>query len=605
MKIHRKINLNRAVFLQALMLVAAILLTCISSGSAQSTADIILSKPDLSQYPQINLTFRSNNASGQFIKNLQAEDISIVENDRSVSADSLELVNTGVQLIVAINEGPTLANRYSGVTRFERIKTALYTWISTHESQTTDEFSLVTNQGPLRISASDPSDWSRVLETYQPDLRKMTPSLSSLTSAVDGILSTGTQSGKTAAVLFVTPLPHPDQFAGIKDIFTRAGQHGVHIFVWLVGPQDYSVSPDALKLKEYAEMTGGTYYLFSGSEELPAVTGLLDPLGYLYILSYKTSLNISGDYSLTVKVKKDALTLESAPITVSLKVAPPNPFFLAPPVEITRSWTETRKKSDSRLTPDTEELKIMIEFPDGMKRDLTYSRLFVDNKLIEENSTAPFDRFNWDISEIVESGSHTIQVIVEDTASLQGQSIKIPVEVKVLEKPMNFFQRIFARINIINGIIGGTLIVLVAGGIVAVARLFRKKIHKPDKKTRLDPVNQSVEINGEYSLPASRLEEKIEWPVIRGVGLAPARLVLKTSAAENTAFALEIPLGGSEIVIGSERKKVDILLSHPMVNSVHARIFKDGEGNFRVADAGSNAGTWVKLRAGLFARSTT
>jgi hypothetical protein len=89
-----------------------------------------ISKPDLSQYPQINLTFRPVNASGEFIKDLQAINVDVIENGQKLSANSLELVNSGVQFTVAVNEGPTLANRYSGVSRFERIKTALYTWIS-------------------------------------------------------------------------------------------------------------------------------------------------------------------------------------------------------------------------------------------------------------------------------------------------------------------------------------------------------------------------------------------------------------------------------------------------------------------------------------------
>lgn len=575
------------------MTASAVLLFFITSVSAQVTAGIDLSQPDLSQYPQINLSFRATDGTGKFIKDLQADDVEIVENEQRLSADALELVNSGVQFIVAVNEGPTLANRYSGVSRFERIKTALYTWFSAHDAQSQDEFRLFTNQGAVKLEPFQPADWSRVVEGYQPDLRVQQPGVSSLSSAVDAALSLGPQTKKTTAILFITPLPHADQYAGLTDIFTRAGQNGIHIFVWLVGPQDYAASEDALKLKGFSEQTGGTFFLFSGSEELPAITEMLDPLEYVYQLSYKTSLNISGDYSLFVRAAKNGLALESDPVNISLKVAPPNPFFLSPPVEITRSWSETRRKRDSVLTPDSTKIQIMVEFPDGMPRSLQYSRLFVDNKLAAENKTEPFTEFTWDISDITASGSHELKVVVEDKAGLTGETIEVPVDITVLEKPMNFIERVFARVNIVNGIIGATLILVTASSIVALIRMLKKRSYKPLHKQGTDPVTQPVEINGEYSLAPSQMDQTIEWPVMRGVGLAPARLVRKSINPQETPQPPEIPLSGDEVTIGSERKKVDVVLTHPSISGVHARIFKDAEGNFRVADSGSNAGTWV------------
>ncbi len=577
------------------ILLTAVILLSVSSnaGYAQSAGGIELSKPDLSQYPQINLDFRPVNASGEFLKDLQAINVEIIENGLKLSASNLELVNSGVQLTVAVNEGPTLANRYSGVSRFERIKTALYTWISAHDSQTMDEFRLVTNQGSLNFSRTDPADWSKAIEAYQPDLRNLQPGLASLTSAVDGVLSETNLATKPGVILYITPLPAVDQFKELEAIFTRAGEKGIPIFVWLIGPKEYAVADNALKLKGFAEQTGGKFFLFTGSEELPSLTDLLDPYAYYYHLSYKTFLNTSGDYSLGIKIEKDQLTLESEEVTLSLKVAPPNPIFLSPPTEITRSWTETKRKRDSVLTPDNAMIQIMVEFPDGMERDLNYSRLFVDNTLVSENTSEPFNSFTWNISKITESGSHTMQVMVEDVAGLQGKTIVIPVDIIVQEQPKTLLERIFARINIVNGIIGGTLILLLAGGIAALFRMLKKRPPKVIRRPVIDPLTQPVEINGEYSLAPSKGEESIEWPVIRGSGLAAARLLRKGSTPQDALQPREIALTGEEVSIGSERKKVDIVLTHNTVSAVHARIFKDSEGNFRVADLGSNAGTWV------------
>lgn len=582
-------TLNLRIVLTAMIL----LLVCVSAGYAQSAGSIELSKPDLSQYPQINLTFRPVNASGEFLKDLQAINVDVIENGQKLSANSLELVNSGVQFTVAVNEGPTLANRYSGVSRFERIKAALYTWISAHDSQTMDEFRLVTNQGSVNFSHTDPADWSKAIEAYQPDLRNLQPGLASLTSAVDGVISGGNLAGKPTVILYITPLPAADQFDELEAIFTRAGENGIHIFVWLIGPNEYATADNALKLKGLAEQTDGKFFLFTGSEELPILSDLLDPLAYLYRLSYKTFLNTSGDYSLGIKIEKDQTILESEEVAFSLNVAAPNPIFLSPPTEITRSWTETKRKRDSVLTPDNAMIQIMVEFPDGMERNLTYSRLFVDNMLVSENTSEPFNTFTWNISKLTESGSHNMQVTVEDVAGLQGETIIIPVDIIVLEQPKTFLERIFAHVNIVNGIIGGVLILLLAGGITALIRIFKKKPQKMVRKPSIDPLTQPVEINGEYSLAPSMAEQRVEWPVIRGSGLAAARLLRKGSSAQDVLQPREIALSGEEVSIGSERKKADIILTHDTVSAVHARIFKDAEGNFRVADLGSNSGTWV------------
>lgn len=593
MRIQKRFNFSRNYSLQVILTLLFVLLTCVSAASAQSPAGITLSKPDLSQYPYINLSFRAADADGQFVTDLQAEDITVVENNLRVSAESLELVNTGVRLVAAINEGPTLANRYSGVSRFDRVKAALFNWISSHGSTTLDEFSLFTNQGPLNIDTTDPKSWNQNVQDYQPDLRNLKPGLSSLTSAVDGIISAGSTSNKSSAVLFITPLPYSDQFKTLTEIFAKASQNGIRIFVWLIGPQEYAASKDAQELKTLTEQTGGSLFIFSGSEDLPDLAKILDPLENIYQLTYKTAINISGEYPLLIQINKGQLALESEPVTLTFQVAAPNPIFLSPPSEITRSWTEAKRKRESVLTPDTVNLKILVEFPDNMKRELAYSRLFVDNKLADENTTAPFDDFSWNISEITESGSHTLQVVIEDTVGLQGKTIEIPVDVAVLEKPMTLLERIFARVNIVNGIIGVTLILMVAGGILALIRFVRTKFRKPERKLRSDPVTQPVEINGEYTLEPIKPEQKIEWPVIRGVGLAPARLLRKTNLPQDVLQPQEIPLSGDEVVIGSDRKKADMILSHTSISGLHARIFKDADGNFRVADAGSNVGTWV------------
>ena len=407
-----------------LMTFFVVLIAGIAAVAAQSTGVVTLTKPDASQYPIISTSFRVTDLSGHFVKDLETEDLQLLENDRIVTVNNLELGQEGVRFHVAFNEGPTLANRYSDLSRFDLIKTALLDWALTHTSETPDEFKAFTNKGILSMDPTDPENWVSMIEGYQPELKKAIPGLTSLTNAMDALLGTGTKSTKAAAILFITPLPTAQQFPGIKDIITRAEANNIRVFIWLVGPKEYTTVPNAQLLQQYAEQTGGAYFLFTGVEKLPVLTELLDPMSYVYHLTYRTEINTSGNYPLILKIQKDNLYLESGAQSFSLNIAPPNPIFLSPPAEILRTWTETKKPSESVLTPGSAELKLMIEFPDGLQRNLVYSRLFVDNKLADENTAEPFELFTLDLSIYTSSGTHTLKAVVEDSTGLKGKRLK-------------------------------------------------------------------------------------------------------------------------------------------------------------------------------------
>lgn len=582
----------RSIF--TLLITAGMLLSLLTSAAAQEAPGITVTTPDTSAYPMVSTSFRAFDADGDFMRNIRPGELRVTENGVTLPDYELELAQTGVRFFVAVNEGPTLANRFSGISRFERIKTALFNWVSANPADTANEFNLVTNQGPLTFSSTDPASWQSALEAYQPDLRNLIPGMSSFSIAVDSALSVNLQDQKTSAVLFITPMPTESQFNGLQEIITRAKSNGIHVFIWLIGPTDYAGLAQTLRLEQYAQDTGGRFFLFSGSEELPVLRDWLEPLSFFYRLTYQTKAVASGEYQLVLKLTRGETSLESAPVNYSYLISPPNPIFLSPPAEITRAWTEAKKKSDAVLIPNDVELEIMVEFPDGMPRALAVSRLFVDGELEDELTSAPFSTFTWDISAYTESSTHMLQVYIEDIAGLKGQTIEIPVLVTVEDLSIGLWDRLLDLVNPVNIVIGVVLLAVFIGGLIALIRSARGWLPRRKARQKPDPVTQPVSIEGTYTLSPYKPEQKVRWPIIRGLGLAPARLLQKRSASpEGVEYLLEIPLGKEELVIGSESKKADYVLLHPSVSPRHARIFKDAEGGYRIADAGSAAGTWV------------
>ncbi|MBP8997335.1 MAG: FHA domain-containing protein [Anaerolineaceae bacterium] len=580
-----------------LLIVSLLIVTAILNPipvAAQSSGEITVAPPDLTAYPELTTTFRAIDPEGNFIKEIRPAELRVEENNAVITDYSLEMINTGVRFIVAVNEGPTLANRYSGVSRFDRIKTALFNWIAKNAEETSNEFSLIANQGPLPLIATDPASWKSALEAYQPDLRAATPGMASLSTAIDAALVENPENQKTSVILFVTPMPTDTQFTGMEDLLTRARENGVRVMIWLIGPQDYNGTEGALRLQQYAESTGGRYALFSGSEELPDLSVWLDPFSYLYQLSYQTKANVSGDYSLVLHLKRGEVSLDSTPVSFTLNVLPPNPIFLAPPVEISRTWTETKKKSDSVLTPSSIQVEILVEFPDGLERDLTASRLFVDGKLMDENNSAPFTTFTWDLTSITTSGTHSLQVTIEDIAGLKGRTIQIPVQVNVEELKLTLWERLTQNLTAGNIVAVVILLLVLVTALIVLIRRIQRRVKKRPSRQPVDPLLQPVPIEGDYTLAPVRKVESVKWPTIRGIGLTPARLLQKRSASPpEVSYLVEIPLGNEEIIIGSDPKKADYVLTHPSISPRHGRIFRDADGEFHIADAGSTTGTWV------------
>jgi hypothetical protein len=550
---------------------------------------------DTSQFPNISLFFWAFDSTGSFVKDIQGSELHILENETVIAASSLEMLEPGVRFITVINEGPTLANRYAMVARIDKIKEALLAWAQVQPATTMDDFSLVNNQGAIAYNQVNPVDWQETINNYLPNMRQATPGLAGLSAALDQAISSSGPTRKTPAILYITPMPEDSQVDGLRDLISRAVTSGVRLFIWLVGPQDYATSQTATLLMQAAEDTNGEFLVFSGAEELPQISSYLDPLKYVYQLTYKSAVKTGGDQTLKLQVRRQSVVLDSAEVSFPLTVAAPNPIFLSPPASLTRTWVETDKRNEYVLTPEVVEIAYLLEFPDGHPRDLSYARLLVDGKLAVEDTALPFDSFAWDISEIQTSGSYQLQVVVQDVVGLQGETIEIPMDIVVDEKPLTGLQRLTARFSLLTVI----PIALVAGAAVLILLIGWKTVKKnlavrSARSHRLqDPVTQPVEISGEPVILAHKAESPDTWPRIPGDGPALARLLLLASGKPGTPEKHEIPIGEFGITLGSDATRAKVLLNYPLVSPMHARIFMDEEKKFRVADVNSAAGTWL------------
>jgi len=318
-----------------------------------------------------------------------------------------------------------------------------------------------------------------------------------------------------------------------------------------------------------------------------------------------------GAHTVSVDVRGQAGDIKSGEQPFNVDLQPPNPIVVSPTLQITRQPPQDDPYNQKVLLPNSQKIDIIIEFPDGHKRPLVRTTLYIDGQIADENKAPPFDSFTWDLSGYQVSGEHKLVVEAVDSLNLSKMSMEIPVAVTVVEAPHGisaFFGRY--RQPITYGAVGLAGFVLVL--IVSLGR-FRSVFmrQRTAQKAQADPLTQPVPMmverpngngNGKNPTTTKRRRAGHAAAADEPPAEAPARLQRLVSdplAAPGETFKnapiSPIPLGGKDITFGTDPVQSLYVLDDPSLAPRHARITRAKDGGFLVADAGTIAGTWVNF----------
>ena len=568
---------------------------------AQTAAYVEISAVDPKGFPHVTALVNAFNASGEFIEELKPEAVTVYEDGQPRKVDSLTESAVPVQVVVGINPGPALAVRdASGVPRFSQVVGALDAWANAATTDPKDDLSLISLSGSL-ISHAAPKDWFVSLSSFKPDFRTTTPNLQTLTIALDTASAQVTQSGMKRAILFITPhMDDPNIDSTIAPLIQRAVDVKARVFVWFVDADTQFSSPSANAFQMLAQQTNGSFFAYSGKETFPDLNTYFMPLRHIYSLTYTSSLNVGGDHSLGLDVDTPDGKISALSQSFSVEIAPPNPIFISPPLQIKRQ-PPGEDPYTGELTPAQQSINIIVEFPDGHARDLKRTTLYVDGQKAAENTSEPFETFLWDLSDYDASGQHEIVVEAEDVLGLTKSSIAIPITMTVIQPPGGI-RGLFGRYNsdIIIGAIalaGLLLLVILLRGRTNVI-LFRRR--KERRKRFEDPLTQPVHATTEP--PASAMKKSRTQPrkimerwqpkSAPRLAEAPAYLIRLTQNGE-PASAAPIPLVEKDMSFGTDPVQSKRVLDDASISPLHARIKQTENGSFIIYDHGSVAGTWV------------
>jgi len=568
---------------------------------AQATSYAEITGIDTRAFPSVSALVNVFSANGDFVSGLKPSQVTVFEDGEPHPVKSLTKTAVPAQIVVGINPGPALGVRDAeGVPRFNRVVDALGAWANDQPPSSQDDLSLVSLSGSL-ISHGSPKDWFVSLDSFKPDFRSTTPNLQSLAIALDTVNAPAMLPGMQRAVLFITPhMDDPDIDKNIAPFIQQAIDTRTRVFVWFVDADNQFDSPSANAFRTLAQQTNGSFFAFSGKESFPNPSDYFATLRSIYSLAYASAVTTSGDHKLGLEIETPDGKITAPDQTFQVEVEPPNPIFVSPPLQITLQPPADDPYS-KELTPSQQPVEILIEFPDGHPRDIKRTALLVDGKVVDENTTKPFEKFIWKLDSYQESGQHEIIAKVEDELGLSKSSTAAPVTLTVIQPPGG-----------IRGLVGRYRSYIIMGalalaGILLLGILLRGHMNsgffKKRRKKRQqfeDPLTQPVIAVAE---PPTSKPKKTKAPPRRAIFQpkparviisAPAYLTRLTNGGE-PASAVPIPLLEKDMTFGTDPVQSKRVLDDPSIAPLHARIKHMEDGSFIIYDHGSIAGTWVNF----------
>jgi hypothetical protein len=612
---------------------------------AQAAVTVTLSQPEMKDFPRLSAFLDVQDADGNFVHGLHAQDVSILEDGIELPVATMDEKRPGAQFVLVIAPGPTFDIRDgNGISRYEHLLQGLVSWDWDPEQPGIDDLSLEISGGPEVLHVINPSDIIRALQAYEPLNNNPAPNLEMLSRALDVAGAPTLRPAMKRGVLFITAPQTSDVTAGLQSLASRASQQGIRVSVWLVAPSNYAGLPGTTQLQDFASQTGGRFFMFTGSETVPDLEGYIEPLRSVYRLEYDSHIATSGMHQVTAQVslpsqEEGAVTSPSQSFEIDLQA--PQPVFVSPPTQIERTYPDQGKETDeatplAELTPAEQALEVVIEFPDGYKRDVQRTTLYVDGSIAGENTAPPLTEFTWDLRGYVENGRHVLKVEAVDSLGLSGMSADTIVQITVPRAEQN----ILAAFSRHKALIAG-LVVLLSGSVLALVLVLGGRIRprlpgqpreaqdgafgsarggKQSGKTgrskrgglrrrqESDPLTQPVEI-APVLPPAERRPLNEAQPAdevqphswrerfhlhqrVRGsVSKALAYLIPLTDV-EMATLPAPLPIDAEDVTLGSDALKANVVLHDASVEGLHARLVHR-EDTFYLADAGSVAGTWV------------
>jgi hypothetical protein len=588
--------------LSALVFIA---LFVVPSALAQTVAPVRLGGLNISEFPKIITYADIRSPQGFFLSGLPSNAATVFEDEQPIPAILTE-VRPGAQIVVAYGGGGSFGIINQEVrTRFDALRGWLLTWSTTQIEPDLDTLSLVVPEGVVVNHEVDPQLWIEGLQNYVPNFNQPPNPLETLSAAIDNALDPLAREGVGRTVLFLTQGIPEEQQAALQSQIDRATQAGVRVHIGFINSSSLFEGSDAVRLQAAAFQTGGLYFAFSNDEPLPDLNQMFESSRRAYLLEYRSQINTPGTHTITVMVNSDSGELLSNTISFEANLMPPAPVFVGLPAQIVRVYPPESDVTPENLTPSSQTIEVLTEFPDSIPRQISQLNLYVNDTLAAERTEAPFDNIELDLSPYAATEILELRLEVVDELGMTGSSLTLPLEVIIFEPEGGFFSSLGRNVPwIIGGVVALSgavlfLVLVLAGRLrprrIGELRQRRKAAADPvtspvrDRKTKSEPLQPTVLERLSQRLPAAA---RIQWPSRTRPITDPYGHLVRVSEDGEPKTESMFPITVLELTFGSDSRQAVILLDDPAVAPVHARLWRDDQGDFFIEDYDTVSGTY-------------
>ncbi|MCG8557327.1 MAG: hypothetical protein MJD61_18870, partial [Proteobacteria bacterium] len=374
-----------------------------------------------------------------------------------------------------------------GVSRYEQVQAQMLAWAAAQADIETLTLSLFTPSGLLAQHLLA-SQWGAALQDYVPATSRTSNDLLIFDQALTRIEPEPPLPGMAQSLWLISAVPPAAELGRLGEWAATLEEQGIPLFLWLVDAPARLASEEAAALQNLAAISGGQAFLFSNEELLPNPDTYFTPLSQAYYFQYESPASSSGEHSVQLQWARQDVVVESQPLSYSFIILPPNPIFVTPPSRIERLPYE---EDPTLLSPFSQPLEILIEFPDNYPREVLRSTLFVNGQPVAENLTAPFNNFIWDLQAYSSSQQLLLAVEVEDELGRVGRSEDHTIQIAT-QPPPTWFQALLAR----GAPALALAMVLIVAGAVFVVLVISGRIQPPALATTEDigegdPMNEA------------------------------------------------------------------------------------------------------------------
>jgi pSer/pThr/pTyr-binding forkhead associated (FHA) protein len=568
------------IFLAALFLSILVSQSIAFPVSAQTELRINILSLDIDEFPTISASVSVTDDSGAYIANLPATSFQVLEDDNPLPGLVMQSKRVGTQQLFVVNTIAGLQGRIpSGESFYELVQTSLSNWWSRVDASEygLDDLSLITNEDTLVAHAGSAAILNAALDQFEPEFAAEDTSADLLLEALSIATDAQPRAGMPRHIIFLTPYIYSLVDVPLANVIARAVETQTAVHVVFLAAEQALGFVGTESLRQLCRETGGIFLHFDPTVGLGQITEQVLTQRELYELTFNSHTNISGRHNVQVHVSDSNLEGVSSLRSYLIDVQPPELAFIQPPSMISREPSDPDHPIET-LSPTIQPLNLLITFPDDHPRSLLSTWLVVDGEVMDQRSQAPYDVFNWDLSEYMQGEMHYVKAVAQDTLGLEGTSSEIQIFVDVPPPPSGFSALRPAFSSLL-----AALAVLVAGVVLAVTLLNLSQRSRGVSRKEDEPASR----------PAIRLKRASLQPPD---AVQPAEAFL--APLEQSAAGLQaIPLTGAELILGRDASLAAFPIEDPSVSPFHARLIRSASGRYLLRDQGSVAGTWVNYEA--------